>query len=150
MDNPYQSPSSDSMNLPGVDVISRPRWGWRTCEQVYRFGSRLGLDLLQQRILNFYCGHSAGARLLTSTPTTMEFERSGSWLRQLLGGSDKTCDQTIVVTLETGPSGTAVCCCYRLRVVGLALFIPPYELEQEVRELACQCNVQANGGWLPT
>jgi hypothetical protein len=141
MDNPYESPHSDCYTYPAVEVVLRPRFGWRRYEQIYRFECQIDdQGVLRDRIIPFFARQKT--RLLSCTGATLEFERLGtSVFLQLIRFTEKVVPQTISVSLEKSPSGHLVTCDYRLRLLFPDFVVPPHRLEEEVRELASACGV---------
>ena len=141
MDNPYESPHSDCYTYPRVEVVLRPRFGWRRYEQIYRFECQIDdQGVLRDRVISFFARQKT--RLVSCTGATLEFERLGtSVLLNLIIPTEKLLPQTISVSVEQSPSGHLVTCHYRLRLLLPDCFVPPHRLEEEVRELASECSV---------
>ena len=141
MDNPYEAPHSDCYTSPTVEVVLRPRWGWRRYEQIYRFECHVDdQNVLREQIIPYFGRQNA--RLLSCTGASLEFERLGtSVFLQLIRFTEKVVPQTISVSLEKSPRGHVVTCHYRLRLLFPDFIVPPHRLEEEVRELASACGV---------
>jgi hypothetical protein len=140
MDNPYESPLSEPVILPKVEVVLRSRWVWRRFEQIYRFQCSLNdPDKLHEKIISFF--QHQNTRLISSTNTNFEFERTGtSVFLQLANPSEKFVPQTIGVSWEKTPQGHRVICHYRVRILIPVFLLPPHYLENEARELASECS----------